>query len=819
MKKKVLASMALLALLTACNDEYNDQFNIAAGITDVKNITMTLEPADYGSIADLGRNQEIALSKDPENKTFVEALNAVKANKYFTEDAPAEDYLPAYINFKYPNADAGSKFVVTYNLYQAPSAYLSDFTNLSSYDLTSEDYKEVWGSKINASYLSPTTLSKIPALLKANVTEAAEGDMMVVNYAYSTLEPSSGGSTTAEPTWTQVATIPVRSAGKDWNFVNVGPIDLSEYKGQTVNIGFKYTSTSTAAATWELKNFKALSVPYLDVFLFAKQDDGSFSKLAKKSDFKGAGEYVVAAIGADGKFYPFGRLADGKTFGYMYPKPIVVTSGVIKADAATDFVITLETTSAGFTLKNAIGQYLYQSGNYDSFNVTTTVGESGYDWTVENVGGADLFAISNVATGKTVKMNYYNGSYSYGSYAKTKIEGFTYKANPLLGDEGGFTIYNVELDDLSYVWQNTTGYGWKASAFANSVNHATESYLVSPAIALEENATLPYATIDEAFKFGAGDGSDLTVWISTDYAESSTATTKALTRASSASSNASGLYIFDGSSWSEYTTNNAKVTVVDPTVYESLGAQFIESPETVLPLFLKQKYPYATEEDKVAVVYNKTADKIVVTEYTKGENWTETTTSVPATITLTKTETGIDAQSDVYLNTGFDDNDEGGFTFQDISLSGVTYVWVLSSYGGDYYWKAGAYKNNVNNPAESWLVSPAVNLKKAKMPELNFDHAHKFLNSDAKEEHMNILISKDYSGDVTKATWETLTVTGWGTGEDWNMVNSGMIDLSAYVGMEVRIAFKYVSTSTTATQWEISKVVVREKAEEEVPAE
>ena len=77
MKKKIFASIALLALLTACDDHYDDQFNINPGITDVKDIAMTLETSDYGSISKLTANQELALSKDPEGKTFVKALEAV----------------------------------------------------------------------------------------------------------------------------------------------------------------------------------------------------------------------------------------------------------------------------------------------------------------------------------------------------------------------------------------------------------------------------------------------------------------------------------------------------------------------------------------------------------------------------------------------------------------------------------------------------------------------------------------------------------------------------------------------------------------------
>ena len=42
MKKYIFASMASLALLAACNDDYIDQFDIETGVTDVKTVTMTL---------------------------------------------------------------------------------------------------------------------------------------------------------------------------------------------------------------------------------------------------------------------------------------------------------------------------------------------------------------------------------------------------------------------------------------------------------------------------------------------------------------------------------------------------------------------------------------------------------------------------------------------------------------------------------------------------------------------------------------------------------------------------------------------------------
>ena len=52
----------------------------------------------------------------------------------------------------------------------------------------------------------------------------------------------------------ETLTIPTYFSGNDWTFVNSGDIDLSDYVGKEIQIGFRYTSTSTSAGTWEIKN-------------------------------------------------------------------------------------------------------------------------------------------------------------------------------------------------------------------------------------------------------------------------------------------------------------------------------------------------------------------------------------------------------------------------------------------------------------------------------------------------------------------------------------------------------------------------------------
>ena len=50
-------------------------------------------------------------------------------------------------------------------------------------------------------------------------------------------------------------------AGNKWDYVKSGTIDLRNYTGKKVQFGFKYTSTTEGAATWEIKNFVVAQDP------------------------------------------------------------------------------------------------------------------------------------------------------------------------------------------------------------------------------------------------------------------------------------------------------------------------------------------------------------------------------------------------------------------------------------------------------------------------------------------------------------------------------------------------------------------------------
>jgi hypothetical protein len=76
-----------------------------------------------------------------------------------------------------------------------------------------------------------------------------------------------------------------------------------------------------------------------------------------------------------------------------------------------------------------------------------------------------------------------------------------------------------------------------------------------------------------------------------------------------------------------------------------------------------------------------------------------------------------------------------------------------------------------------------------------------------------VWISKNYtSGAPSTATWTQLTVPIYPTGSDWTFVSSGDVVIpSAYLGQaNVKIAFKYLSSTSESGTWEINNIKVTE---------
>lgn len=123
-----------------------------------------------------------------------------------------------------------------------------------------------------------------------------------------------------------------------------------------------------------------------------------------------------------------------------------------------------------------------------------------------------------------------------------------------------------------------------------------------------------------------------------------------------------------------------------------------------------------------------------------------------------------------------------------------------------------------NNPAESWLLSPKMNLTEVPAAHVSFEYILRYAVAGQMKDNYRLLVSKDYNGDVTAATWTALGLN-LVQGSDWDTwYESGKVNIPAeFCGQEnVTVALCYKSTTKAAT-WEVKNFKVQEGAGEDNP--
>jgi len=145
-------------------------------------------------------------------------------------------------------------------------------------------------------------------------------------------------------------------------------------------------------------------------------------------------------------------------------------------------------------------------------------------------------------------------------------------------------------------------------------------------------------------------------------------------------------------------------------------------------------------------------------------------------------------------------------TFSQYSVVGDQ-VWVGQTYDDGCVTMSG-YVNPTRFPNEDWLISPSISLAGKTGVKMIFREAMNYagdINAEAK-----VFVSTNYpgSGDPNDADWTELTGFTRSAGNSWSFVNTSEINLSAYEGQDIHIAFKYISTASVAGTWEISRIVL-----------
>ena len=133
-----------------------------------------------------------------------------------------------------------------------------------------------------------------------------------------------------------------------------------------------------------------------------------------------------------------------------------------------------------------------------------------------------------------------------------------------------------------------------------------------------------------------------------------------------------------------------------------------------------------------------------------------------------------------------------------VNANGGARVFEVREFDGNKYAQTSAF-NSDENPYEAWLVMPGVDLSGSSSATLSFATKDGYYNGLA----LTTYISTDFDGDVNNATWTEITGVTYSSGNTGgyaeNFVPSGDIDLSAYAGETVYVAFQYLGASDGVT--------------------
>ncbi|MFI2741427.1 choice-of-anchor J domain-containing protein [Zhouia sp. PK063] len=223
----------------------------------------------------------------------------------FLPSTDAETEITDLLSTKYADAAEGDGVLVNYAQYdKVPSGkvvFEQDFKadgidSFTSVSVVGDDQNWYYNSSYGAvmSGYSSGTIANEDWLISPEIDLTSDSDLNIsilqalnkgkdnslVSVLISTDYKGDGDVSSA--TWDKIDFEDVPT-GSDWTFVQSEKYDLSAYEGKKVYVAFKYTSTDSDAATWEIKDVKITSdasggdssaeaLPYSSYFIYSQEE-------------------------------------------------------------------------------------------------------------------------------------------------------------------------------------------------------------------------------------------------------------------------------------------------------------------------------------------------------------------------------------------------------------------------------------------------------------------------------------------------------------------------------------------------------------------
>lgn len=601
----------------------------------------------------------------------------------------------------------------------------------------------------------------------------------------------------------------VKSTGS-YAWTESGNIDLANFTGDECYIGFKYTSTETEAAAWEIDDVTLMGFttdPYLTVtpnalsgFTYIVGNGPSqvqtFTVSGGNLPPAPGGSTGGITITCSNTHYEFSL--DGEVF---WPYTIAIqATGTLEP---TTVYVRLE---AGLYVGQWDGVVTFEDGGLE---VTATVSGT---VTEEPIPGGDwnrILSLADLEDGDQVIIaSRYDATIGDGYYAMTagvsgKPDGVLFtsvndggveKLPAEIADDADTYLWNVTLNGDVITLTNAAGDMLGYSSSTNFAANTSTDWNIALETS-EEGALIPNYT-----------GFVITNAETTNRGVAKNASNKFGAYATSNISNPDynfylDLFVYGGSVTPTVAT--PMFSMPSGTYYETIEVEITCATEGATIYYtIDGSDPTAESEiyaEPIVVESDMTIKAIAMMEGYDN--------SAIATASYV-----IMGDVDIILSQDWE-GEMDGWTF--VTIEGNK-PWVVNEHNGNHYANANGYGDDVDN--EQWCISPAFDLsnRDERNVTLTFKNAMKF-NGPALE----LYVSDDYDGqDPTAATWEPLEYIASEGNYVWT--ESGEISLNAYAGASnCYIGFRYISTiDEGAASWEIDDIlIVADKYDNVITAE
>lgn len=576
-----------------------------------------------------------------------------------------------------------------------------------------------------------------------------------------------------------------------------GSIDLANFTGDECYIGFKYTSTETEAAAWEVDDITLMGFttePYLTV---------TPNALSGFNYIVGNGPSAVQTFTVSG--------------GNLPPAPGGTTGGITITCSNTHYEFSLDgeefwpytiSIQATGTLEPTTVYVRLEAGLYvGQWDGVVTFEDGGLEVTAtvsgtvieEPVPGGDwnrIYALGDLHDGDQVILaSRYDATVGDGYYAMTA--GVSGKPDGVLFtsvNEGGVEKLPAEISDDAdtYLWNvimngdvitlvNAAGDSLGYSSSTNFSGNVQTGWNIALQTS-EEGALIPNYT-----------GFVITNAETTNRGIAKNASNKFGAYSTSNISNPDynfflDLFVYGGSVTPTVAT--PVFSMASGTYYEVIEVEITCATEGATIYYTTDGSDPTAESD----IYEEpilVENDMTIKAMAMMEGYDNSGIATASYVIMTDVV--------VIMNQDWE-GEMNGWTF--VTIEGNK-PWIIGQYSGNHYANANGYGDDVDN--EQWCISPAFNLNARAYQNvtLTFMNAMKF-DGPALE----VYFSNDYNGsDPGDATWEPLEYTPSPGSYTWT--ESGEISLDAFSGESCYIGFRYISTiDEGAAAWEVDDIMI-----------